>query len=50
MRITIQDESKYDITIRELLEDPKQDYPSELDVTITIDGELYSGTLTKDLK
>lgn len=48
-KITIvDDDSKCDIVIRELSEDPKSEYPDELDITITIDGHEYSGNLTKD--
>jgi len=47
-KITIvDDDSKYDISIRELSEDPKSEYPDELDVIVTIDGQKYFGNLTK---
>jgi len=47
-KITLVDDSgKYDIVIRELSEDPKSEYPDELDIIVTIDGQRYLGNLTK---
>lgn len=42
------EEVDYKIELSELSENPQQDYPDEIDVTITIDGHEYSGNLTKD--